>query len=203
MGWSPNLAYSLPMTHRTHPRDPGTTPNRQEVVRYRVEDGDGGDSSDEEAKEEAKEKKWHDDKAMPFVRIGEVFEIDGWQFERKGPRSCDCLNCEKEFRVHSYHKRALTDHATRCKADHEARLARSQQSAAATQEWTGTVECTHTMSGENVTVVFEKMSFCGCKKGLRCTSTSAPLLRARRSSSRTRPSSRASPTRRTRPNPAR
>ena len=70
--------------------------------------------SEDEADEAAADVAWHRNQGMPFVNIGDVFELGGTSFTRRGSRSCSCGRCDRTFGMHSYNQRALTSHARSC-----------------------------------------------------------------------------------------
>ena len=101
-----------PMASRAHPRAPGASPARNDVIRRRSDDegnksGTGSDDDDDGRGDGDGDQKWYEKHEMPFVAIGESFKVCETDFKRDGKREASCMDCEKKFGTHAYNKRAL------------------------------------------------------------------------------------------------
>ena len=101
MGWSPNMAETAARTARTRARSPGSTPDAEKRAR-----GAAGTPSDDDFSESGDglaaapplpdvdpDQLWHERKGLPFVAVGELFEMGSLTLERTGAREAKCVQC--------------------------------------------------------------------------------------------------------------
>jgi hypothetical protein len=99
--------------------------------------------------------------------IDETFTVGGVAFKRTASRAALCVRCNKSFDVHSYNKRALDMHATKC-ATESRRLATIAARVVEREQWSGPFSHTVTFDSREVTVTFEKV-MASVRRGCQCS----------------------------------